>query len=189
MSRHLFVLPLTVLSLLCATTRPAGADILLTPFLGVTFGADAPTQQVNYGLSLAFLGGGVVGLEVDAAITPNFFDSDTNALEDGNVSTVMANLMVASPNQGARLRPYLSAGAGIMHAKATSVGNAFTLDENNLGVNVGAGVVGSMRNNIGLRGEFRYFRALQDSEAGDGLDLEFAKLAFWRGSLGITFRF
>jgi opacity protein-like surface antigen len=105
------------------------------------------------------------------------------------VSTVKANLMVASPNQGARLRPYLSAGAGIMHAKATSVGNAFTLDENNLGVNVGAGVIGSMRNNIGIRGEFRYFRALQDSEAGDGLDLEFAKLAFWRGSLGITFRF
>lgn len=189
MSRHLLVLPLTVLSLLCATTRPAGADILLTPFLGVTFGADAPTQQVNYGVSLAFLGGGVVGLEVDAAITPNFFDSDSNALEDGNVSTVMANLMVASPNQGARLRPYLTAGAGIMHAKATSVGNAFTLDENNLGVNVGAGVIGSMRNNIGIRGEFRYFRALQDSEAGDGLDLEFAKLAFWRGSLGITFRF
>jgi opacity protein-like surface antigen len=189
MSRHLSVLPLTVLSLLLVAVPPARADILLTPFLGVTFGADAPRQQVNYGLSLAVLGGGIVGLEVDAAITPNFFDSDSNALEDGNVSTVMANLMVASPNQGARLRPYLSAGAGIMHAKATSVGNAFTLDENNLGVNVGAGLIGSMRNNIGIRGEFRYFRALQDSDAGEGLDLEFAKLAFWRGSLGITFRF
>jgi opacity protein-like surface antigen len=162
MSRHLPVLACTVLSLVLATVQPARADILLTPFLGVTFGADAPTQQVNYGLSLAFLGGGVVGLEVDAAITPNFFDSDSNALEDGNVSTVMANLMVSSPVKGARLRPYLSAGAGIMHAKATSVGNAFTLDENNLCVNVGAGVVGSMRNNIGIRGEFRYFRALQD---------------------------
>jgi len=190
MSRYQPVLPVTFLSLLLMTAQPARADILLTPFLGITFGADAPTQQVNYGFSLAFLGGGgVFGLELDAALTPNFFDSDSHALEDGNVSTVMANLMLAAPVQGARIRPYVSAGVGIMHAKATSVGNVFELDENNLGVNVGAGAMGFMRENVGVRGELRYFRALQDSEAGDGLDLEFAKLAFWRGTLGVTFRF
>lgn len=76
-----------------------------------------------------------------------------------------------------------------MHAKATSVGNVFELNENNLGVNVGVGAMGFMRDNVGVRGDVRYFRALQDTKAGDGINLDFGALDFWRGTLGITFRF
>ncbi len=189
MTRRLIVLPLTLLSLLLLSAAPARADVLLTPFLGVVFGGEAPAKQFNYGVSLALLAGGTFGLEIDAALTPNFFDSDSNALEDGNVSTVMANLMVAAPMSGARLRPYASAGVGIMHAKATSVGNVFELDENNLGVNLGVGAIGFMGDKVGIRGDVRYFRAVQDSNAGDGVDLDFAALSFWRGTLGLVFRF
>ena len=153
MSRRLIILPLTLFSMLLGPATPARADVLLTPFLGVVFGGDAPAQQFS------------------------------------NVSTVMANVMVAAPMSGARLRPYASGGVGIMHAKATSVGNVFELDENNLGVNVGVGAIGFVGDNVGIRGDLRYFRALQDSEAGDGLDLEFATLSFWRGTLGLVFRF
>lgn len=189
MSSRKTVLPIALVLLLAGSVGPARADVMLTPFLGITFGADTPSQQVNYGVSLAFLAGGIVGLELDAALTPNFFDSDSDALEDGNVSTVMANLMLAAPMQGTRIRPYLAAGAGIMHAKATSVGNVFELNDNSFGVNVGAGVMGFMRDNIGVRADIRYFRALQDAEAGDGIDLSLGALDFWRGTLGVTFRF
>lgn len=189
MSLRQTAVPLALVLALVSTAAPARADVLLTPFLGVTFGADTPSQQVNYGFSLAVLAGGVIGVEFDAALTPNFFDSDSNALEDGNVSTVMANLIIAAPMQGTRIRPYASAGAGILHAKATSVGNVFELNDNSFGVNIGGGVMGFMRDNVGVRADVRYFRALQDAEAGDGIDLDLGALDFWRGTVGLTFRF
>lgn len=189
MSHRPMVLTLVLVTALHITVQPARADWLLTPFLGITFGADTPSQQVNYGFSTAWLGGGVFGVEFDAALTPNFFDSDSDALEDGNVSTLMANVMLAAPMNGAPLRPYVSGGAGLIHARATSVGNAFDVNENNLGVNVGAGVIGFLRDNVGVRGDLRYFRAVKDSKSGDGIDFDLGALAFWRGTLGVTFRF
>lgn len=173
-----------------SASTPARADVLLTPFLGVTFGGDTPDQQVNYGFSAAFLGSGMFGLEVDAAITPNFFDAGEFVdLEDSNVSTFMVNFMVAAPSQTPGIRPYASAGAGIVHARATSVGNLFDLDENKFGVNVGGGVIGQFTDRVGLRGDLRYFRNLQDSDGGDDIDLDLGGFNFWRGTLGVTFRF
>jgi len=172
-----------------ATVREARADWLLTPYLGVTFGGSAPEQQVNYGLSAAFLGAGAIGFELDASITPNFFDSDTGLIDDSNVSTVMANFMIAVPGSGPAFRPYAAAGAGIIRTKATSVGNVFDLDENSFGVNVGGGVLAQFNDRVGMRGDLRYFRSVQDSESGDGIDLDLTGFNFWRGTLGVTFRF
>jgi hypothetical protein len=180
---------IALLTLLCATPERAHADVLLTPFLGMTFGADTTSKQLTYGGSLAMLAGGVLGLELDAAVTPNFFDSDSHALEDGNVSTVMANVMLSAPRSGARLRPYVTAGAGILHARATSVGNVFDLDDNQLGVNIGVGATGFPQEHLGVRGDVRYFRSMQDTKAGGGIDLDLGTLAFWRATLGVTLRF
>ena len=189
MSHRPMVVPTLLVAALLVTVQPAKADWLLTPFLGVTFGADTPSQQVNYGVSAALLGGGVFGVEFDVALTPNFFNSDSSALQDGNVSTVMANLMLAAPMNGAPLRPYVSGGAGLIHARATSVGNAFDFSENHLGIDIGAGVIGFLRDNVGVRGDLRYFRSVQDSNGGDGIDFDLGALAFWRGTLGVSFRF
>jgi opacity protein-like surface antigen len=185
--------PLTALAvtLMLASAAPARADVLLTPFLGVTFGGDTPNEQVNFGASLAFLGAGIFGVEVDAALTPNFFESDDDSvpLEDSNVSTFMANLMLAAPSEGAGIRPYGSGGIGIIRTKATSVGNVFDLDDNSFGVNVGGGIIGQFNERVGLRGDVRYFRSIQDSEEGDDIDLDLGGFNFWRASLGVTFRF
>ena len=110
MAKHLTAAVLTVLVL----ATPARADWLLTPFLGVTFGGDTPNEQVNYGLSFGFLGGGVFGVEFDASITPNFFDSGNPAvpLEDSNVSTVMGNLMLS--NLPVRCAPTIPGGFGLV---------------------------------------------------------------------------
>jgi len=178
-------------SLLLATAAPARADVLLTPFLGVTFGGDTPNEQVNFGASLALLGAGIFGLELDAAITPNFFDAgdDGVPLEDSNVSTFMANLMVAAPAQTPGIRPYASGGVGLIRTRATSVGNLFDLNENSFGVNVGGGIIGQLSDRVGVRGDVRYFRNVQDSDGGDDIDLDLGSFNFWRGSLGVTFRF
>ena len=176
------------LALVAATPRAAHADWWLTPYLGMTFGGDTPNEQVNFGLSAAFLGSGIFGVEVDASLTPNFFETDSDLVNDSNVSTLMANLMVAAP-AASPLRPYVSGGAGIIRSKATSVGNFFELDDNSFGVNLGAGVLAQTGSRVGIRGDVRYFRALQDSEGGDDFDLDLSGFNFWRGTLGVTFRF
>lgn len=178
-------------SLLLVGATPVRADVLVTPFLGVTFGGDTPNEQVNFGASLAFLARGVFGVEIDAALTPNFFDSDNDAvpLEDSNVSTVMGNLMIAAPIERSGVRPYASGGLGLIRARATSVGNVFDVDDNSFGVNIGGGVVGQVNPRIGIRGDVRYFRNIQDSDEGDNVDIDLGGFNFWRTSLGVTFRF
>lgn len=189
MTTRLLIVSIALVSLLAATAVPARADILLTPFLGVTFGADTATRQFTYGFSAAVLSQGMIGLEFDAALTPNFFDADSATFADGNVSTAMLNLMISSSAQGAPLRPYVSAGAGILHSRATSVGNVFELNDNQFGLDVGVGAIAKLAGTTGLRGDIRYFRSLQDANGGDGIDLDLGSLDFWRATLGLSFRF
>jgi hypothetical protein len=43
---------------------------------------------------------------------------------------------------------------------------------------------------VGLRGDLRYFRLLQDNQpAVNNLDLGLADFNFWRATIGVTFRF
>ena len=185
MAKHLTAAVLTVLVL----ATPARADWLLTPFLGVTFGGDTPNEQVNYGLSFAFLGGGVFGVEFDASITPNFFDSGNPARAargqqrldgDGQPDAVDPRLPCARTPSG---------GFGLVRIGATSVGNVFDVDDNSFGFNVGGGIMGQFSEHVGMRGDLRYFRSVQDSDAGDDIDLDLGGFNFWRGSLGVIFRF
>ena len=73
------------------------------------------TETLTYGGSLAFLGGGIAGFEVDFGYSPNFFGSDSNdalnLVGDGNVTTLMANLMLAGPK--AAVRPYVVGRRGV----------------------------------------------------------------------------
>ncbi len=156
----------------------------------MTFGGDTPNEQVNFGASLAFLGGGIFGVELDAAITPNFFDSsDARAeVDDSNVSTVMGNLMLSAP-ASSTFRPYATAGLGLIRARATSVGNVFDVDDNSFGMNVGGGIIGQFNDRVGMRGDVRYFRNFEDSEEGFDVDIDLGGFNFWRGTLGVVFRF
>lgn len=182
-------------TLLLMTATQARADWLLTPYLGVTFGGDTPKQQVNYGLSAAWLGAGVLGFELDASLTPNFFENDDDnfddfeGIDDSNVGTFMANLMLSAPSSTPALRPYASAGVGIIRTRATSVDNFFDLSENSFGVNAGGGLIAQFNDRVGVRGDIRYFRSIQDSDGGDSIDLDLGGFNFWRGTVGLSFRF
>jgi hypothetical protein len=185
-------LPVLVASLLFITPTSARADWLLTPYLGLTFGGDSENEQLNFGGSIAYLGGGILGVELDAAITPNFFDTDDDTfddIEDSNVSTVMGNLILSIPMQNAGVRPYVVAGGGIIRSRVTSVGNVFDVDDNSFGINIGGGIVGQFNPRVGIRGDVRYFRNVQDSEEGDDTDIDLGGFNFWRATLGVAFRF
>lgn len=182
----------TALLFLMLSAAPARADWLLTPFLGVTFGGATDNQHPTYGGSIAWMGAGVVGVEVDASFVPDLLDADDGVnldIRDSNASTLMANLIVGAPLGAPGVRPYVSGGMGLIRTSVSDLNNLFDIDENSFGVNIGAGVMAFVRQNFGLRGDLRYFRRIQDSDPREGIDLDFGGFDFWRATVGATFRF
>lgn len=205
--RKLF-LTVALAGLVCvATPSRAAADWFFTPFIGGNFGGKANfgdlgdfddefEQRVDFGASLGWMGAGVVGFEVDFGWSPNFFENTAGdadfAFGDSNVTTLMGNVIVGVPiggQQGPGIRPYGSGGIGLIRSHVDG-GDLFNdLDANDLGINVGGGVQGFFTDTIGIRGDVRYFRSLQDTEPDNEFDLAFSDFDFWRASVGVTFRF
>jgi opacity protein-like surface antigen len=194
-----------VLALLSAAT-PARADVLFIPYIGATFGGNADfgdvgsfddnfERKVTFGGALTWMGAGIIGLEVDFGTTPNFFENTTGDSDfdfgDTNVTTLMGNLIIGVPiggTSGPGVRPYASGGLGLLRSSISAGGLFDDLSRNELGVNVGGGAHFFFSDNIGIRGDIRYFRSLQDDE-GELLDLGLANFRFWRSTVGVTFRF
>jgi opacity protein-like surface antigen len=135
----------------------------------------------------------MAGFELDFGYSPNFFsvspdDNDFDLTGDGNVTTLMANLIVGAPAGG--VRPYASGGVGLIKSRVRDAGTFFgRIDNNDFGFNVGAGITGFMTDNLGVRGDVRYFRSLRDNEPDDEFDVALSEFRFWRGTVGVTFRF
>ncbi len=191
---HPYSLGATALALVLVGAAPAHADWLLTPFAGATFGADSEKQNLTYGGSLAYMGASVVGFEVDFGYSPEFFepdDNDIDLIDDSNVTTLMANVIVGVPIGGseAQVRPYVVGGVGLLRSAVTGAGDLFDVSNNDFGFDVGGGIYVFINEHVGLRGDVRYFRSLQDPEEDDEFDVAVGNFDFWRGTGGVTFRF
>jgi len=208
MSVRKFILSMSLAALATvATPARASADWLFTPFLGANFGGNASfgdfddfddefERRVDFGGSIGWMGNGIVGFEADFGFSPNFFantigDSDFE-FGDSNVTTLMANVIVGAPiggQTGPGVRPYGSAGLGLIRTHVDG-GQLFNdLSANDLGFNIGAGVHGFFNDTFGIRGDVRYFRSLQDNDADDDFDLALSDFNFWRATVGLTIRF
>jgi hypothetical protein len=80
-------------------------------------------------------------------------------------------------------------GVGIIKTRAQHARDLFDVSSTDWGCNLGGGVMGFFSDSVGLRADIRYFRSLQDHEADDNFDIGLSDFKFWRGSLGLTFRF
>lgn len=205
--RKALITSAVVAAALLAAPQRASADWFLTPYIGGVFGGSADfgdfddfddefERRVNFGASLGWMGNGIVGLEADFSWTPNFFENTFGDADfdfgDSNVTTLMGNLIVGAPIGGQRgpgLRPYASGGVGLMRSQVDGGGLFNDIDRNDLGVNAGAGVHGFFGDNIGIRGDVRYFRSLEDDEPDDDFDVSLSDFSFWRATVGVTFRF
>ena len=203
------VLTTTILVFMVTAAAPAkaSADWLFTPFVGLNWGGSANFGDVGdfedefekrgtFGASLAYMGAGAVGFEIDFGYSPNFFENTTGSGDfefgDSNVTTLMANITLGAPiggQSGPGVRPYVSGGAGIIKSRIGDAEDLFNVDSTDWGFNVGGGVAGFFTDNIGLRGDVRYFRSLQDNDSDDDFDLGLSDFRFWRGTVGLTFRF
>ena len=195
---------------------PARADWLLTPYIGGVFGGasnqftfndtdDEFEQRMNFGLSFGYYSKGIFGIEVDYSAAPNFFQftGGTNNFDlldlDSSVQTLMGNVVLALPVGGVDgpFRPYVTAGLGSIRTQLRSESDVFDeLTSNDSGYNFGAGAHLLAAGRVGIRADVRYFRgfeAIDDEDPVDNplFDQPFADevFNFWRGTIGVTFRF
>jgi opacity protein-like surface antigen len=180
-----------VLALTAGASRADAQTTFITPFVGAAFGGDAPDTRLTTGASISFLGT-FAGFEAELGYTPDFFgeSDDLVLVGDNNMMTLMANLLVGGGPSGNPVRPYGVIGAGLLRSRVDG-GDLFDdVSENDFGFNAGAGVIVMLSNNVGVRGDLRYFRNLQGDEEDDG-DVEIAvgDFDFWRVYGGVTFGF
>jgi opacity protein-like surface antigen len=189
-----------------AAPRTASADWTLTPFVGGNFGGSANVtgsggttfsnkfeKKLDYGASLLSMGAGPIGFELDLGYSPNFFETSTATLDSfrftntSNVTTLTGNLVVGG--HAGSIRPYAVGGVGLLRTNVQDVAQVFSVSsKNDFGMDVGGGVMGFFSKNVGIRGDVRYFRGFRgSSDNATGLGLSDFK--FWRGSLGVSFKF
>ena len=183
---------------LCLAPATASAEWILTPFIGTSFAAGTDNtdfdtvidgSKLTYGGSLTYLGGGLLGFEVDLGYSPEYFevdDDDVDLVDSSNYTSAMANVILSTP-RGA-FRPYATAGVGILKTFVDDVDDAYDVDSNQLGFNLGGGVFGFITDRVGIRGDVRYFRQIAKGD-DDQADFDVTAFRFWRGSVGVSFRF
>jgi opacity protein-like surface antigen len=180
---------LVALVLQVMAPRGAHAQGFLSPLIGYDFGGDSncPTlrgceeKHRNIGIAFGTLRA-VTGSEIEIAWASNFFNDPAAS---SSVRTMMANGLFA-PAFGP-VRPYGLMGFGLVRAK---IEFPQTKEESDrfLGWDIGGGLMVFPSRAIGVRGEIRYFHALQDLEL-PGISLADKKLDFGRASAGVVFRF
>lgn len=194
-----------------AMPQPASADWVLTPFVGWNFKGAADLngtggtsfsnkfeKKIDYGASLAWMGSGAVGFEIDFGYSPNFFESGTavnNSFDftnDSNVTTLTGNAIVGIPIGGSRggsVRPYIVGGVGLIRTNVQDAAQLFDVNtKNDFGFDVGGGVMGFFGTNVGVRGDVRYFRSFRGTD-DNAVGLGLSEFNFWRGSVGLSLKF
>ena len=189
---------------LVLSSRPAAAEWHFAALAGLTmFGdtsvvdIDAGTSRrhLNGGASVAWLSRGLFGVEATGTWTPKFFQGERRSLSptpaaattstQGTVS-LMGNVMVTLPQRWTEysLRPFVSAGFGLLHANKPDALLPVKLDA--LGFNLGGGAVGFLSPRTGLRFDVRYHTTLNRSE--DAPSFGAVHLRYVTAQIGLVFR-
>jgi opacity protein-like surface antigen len=186
-----------VLTLVFGIVAPAAAraDGMIIPFIGVNFGGNSgqpltnaiDAKRLDWGVSLAYMGAGVLGLEADIAHSPDFYGKTD--IGGSSVLTATGNLLIGVPIGGQRgvgFRPYGLAGLGVIRSKVDAFSDVLSLDNSKAAWDFGGGAMFFFGNNVGLRGEVRYFRTFGDVDFDV---IHTGRLDFTRASAGLILRF
>ena len=181
---------LIALSLRGFAAPQASAQIVVTPFASVNaattpgfFDLDDAAKELHggFGLSVAVLTDGWIGVEGETVFTPSAF-SGHDLVESSRLLTASGGAVVTAPARWGRwVRPYASFGAGVAQIKSVDVGHFFVVDSS---VPVGTGSVGAwlwFSHRVGLRANLRFLRSLRTVES--------EPLETWQPSVGVSWRF
>jgi opacity protein-like surface antigen len=193
--RELIRLSVVAMAIVAAPSV-AFADVLLTPFAGITFVNDAGKNKPTFGATIGF--GSLIGLELDVSQTRlGTFDDLPIVRFEASATTVMGNLVVRLP--AGPVQPYVSGGVGIIRiegdVEVPFFGDVLNASAQDVGINIGGGVHIFPTPNFGIRADARYFRTVGDLAWDEirninGLDdLPLPRVDFWRVTGGVTFKF
>ena len=196
---------LLTIAVVAWTAAPAEAQWVVTPYLGINLAGDVEFRRGGPGVSVKYFGAWL-GFEFDVERYNHFFkDSDVGKLVPSNCGiapagdpcndlntdamSFMGNVVAPIRLKGAtNWRPYATAGLGAIRAWVEDPSHQLAdTDQNNLAFNFGGGVMYSPNQRVGLRLDLRYFRALVDDNANEGV--LFKDYGFLRATFGVTFGF
>jgi hypothetical protein len=175
----------------------ADAQGYVAPSLGVVFGNPSAQGRADFIADLGWLSRfEPLGFELDVMYAPSFFGNQ-GPYGENSVTAGMANIVVAGGGSGRYgfgrrrtvVRPYVSGGVGVMHEVVTTPDAANRISNNDLGLNLGAGVMAFTSRSVGVRGDVRYFRDLIDTQSGNTTNIDFGSFHFWRASIGVIVAF
>ena len=148
----------------------------LTGHAGVATGGDVSNPVFMPGASMSVQEANGWGAEFDFG-----YSADTEAGRQLlNVATYMFNGNFIQPK--GRLRPFASAGGGVMQVDGCDAACTRPAKTFDLGINAGGGALFAMNDVVAVRGDLRYFRTLADHP-----DLgRPGNFGFWRVSLGVS---
>jgi opacity protein-like surface antigen len=177
-------------ALICAPAQ-ARAEGYISPWVGANSGTGFDNGRAGFGLNAGSMGGGVFGGELDFGYSPSFFGTQ-NEFGNNSVIDVMGNLIVGVPiggTHGTGIRPYVTAGLGLLRTQVDGGTIARVSSSNNdFGWNAGAGLMGYFSDHVGLRGDIRYLRTIENNSTSSTLDFDPGSFHFWRASVGVVIR-
>ena len=175
----------------------AEADWVVKPLVGISLGTSHGFVDLEQtaGKSKAFFGVAVgwqptdLGIEVEFATAPGFLRGAGDLVEHGALSSMMGNVtwLLPRPGPAARIRAYVSGGAGVLRVALADVLGAFSSRSTLIAGNAGAGVNVRVTPRTHVYGEVRYFRSQFGEQNQAGFGEEF--VTYTRVSGGIVFRF
>ena len=184
-----------------AAPASASADWFVTPFLGVKFGGQtsivdleqaAGQTTFTLGGSVSVLGDGIFGAEVESAYIPGYFERESTGqptIASSYVFDLSGNAIFALPPNftGGGLRPYFTAGFGMIHAESVDVQLTFRVRRTMPAITLGGGATGLLTNRVGVRFDVRYLNSIaSEDEFVTGVGRQ---LSYWRGTIGIGIRY
>ena len=189
--RRWFGLVLTV-GFAVLSSRAEAAEKQLRPFAAVTFGSET-TFVVAQGATNLAVGVGadilwnIVGIDVDVAHAPGFFES-TELVLSSSVTTVTGSVVLTLPRQmtGYSLRPYFVSGGGFMRVRISDALEALLIRATLPTFDIGGGATGFVSERWGLNWDVRYFRG--SNREAKGLSIGSEQLSFWRASMAVVLR-
>ena len=180
------------------TPAVARADGLLVPFAGVNFGGNAgesigdgtDAKRFDWGVSLAWMGGGVFGFEGDLGYSPDFYGKSD--LGGSSVLSLMGNVLLGVPfggQVGFGVRPFGLVGIGVLRSDLDAFDELVGVDNNEVAWNFGGGLMIFFGSHAGMRGDIRYFRTFSDVDFGPFEVSGSDAVDYTRASLGLVLRF
>ena len=160
----------------------ARAEGFFSPWYGVNFGSEEADGESAYGFDAGFMGDGIAGIELDFGYAPEYFGEEV----DNYVMTGMVNLILGAPiggESGPGVRPYFVGGLGLIRTNFEF--EPEDVSNNDLGFDIGGGIMGFFSDHVGARGDVRYFRNFSELDLGDA---DAGDFDFWRATVSVVFR-